>query len=160
MLRNRPVDCVAKGQAYEWRPFGSLSRALHREPSRTQRYSAADAARVAGYGGLRPPACRPRASRDLRSTVYVAANGDGLFQAYRWGAAWASRQRQTGTKSGRVCKTRPLAIVKLKPYLYEKAAKILGNSSTVEHRTLTPRIKVRILVPQPIDFTKLSSISS
>src|SRR5215470_14854958 len=113
MLRNRPMDCVAQGQAYEWRPFGGVSWALHREPSRTERYSAADAAWMASFGGLRPPACRPRASRDLRSTVYVAANGDALFQAYRWRAACASRQRETGTKRGRVCKTRPLAIVKL-----------------------------------------------
>ena len=56
------------------------------------------------------------------------------------GEARASSQREAGTKYGRVCKTWPLAIVKPKGYVYGMTAEILGNSSTVEHRTLTPRI--------------------
>ena len=31
----------------------------------------------------------------------------------------------------------------------------LGDSSMVEHRTLTPRIKVRILVPQPLEYLRI-----
>ena len=32
MLGNRPLDCVAEGQAHERRPFGGLARALYRKP--------------------------------------------------------------------------------------------------------------------------------
>jgi hypothetical protein len=31
LLGNRPVDCLAEGQAHERRPFGNLARPLHRE---------------------------------------------------------------------------------------------------------------------------------
>jgi hypothetical protein len=36
---------------------------------------------------------------------------------------------------------------------------LVGDSSTVEQRTLTPLILVRIQVPQPIDITALSRLS-
>ena len=37
---------------------------------------------------------------------------------------------------------------------------IMGDSLTVEQRTLTPLVEVRILVPQPVDFTALFPIMS
>jgi integrase len=49
---NRPLDCVAEGQAHERRPFGGLAQALYREPPGPQRRLAFNAARLASDGGL------------------------------------------------------------------------------------------------------------
>jgi hypothetical protein len=53
--------------------------------------------------------------------------------------------RRTGlVKPYADCKTGSQKPLKINP--------VLGDSLTVEQRTLTPLVQVRILVPQPLDF--------
>jgi hypothetical protein len=123
MLGNRPLDCVAEGQALSGDHLAaSLRRFIARAMAVCDRRLA----------GLEHQEISAQLCMSLQMVMRYSKHIDG--------EARASSQREAGTKYGRVCKTWPLAIVKPKGYVYGMTAEILGNSSTVEHRTLTPRI--------------------
>jgi hypothetical protein len=128
-----------RGASPERRPFGGLAQALYREPPGPQRRLAFNA-----HGWRAMAVCDRRLAglehQEISAQLCMSLQMVMRYSKHIDGEARASSQREAGTKYGRVCKTWPLAIVKPKGYVYGMTAEILGNSSTVEHRTLTPRI--------------------
>jgi hypothetical protein len=139
MLGNRPLDCVAEGQALSGDHLAaSLRRFIASHPDLK------DVSHLTPHGWRAMAVCDRRLAglehQEISAQLCMSLQMVMRYSKHIDGEARASSKREAGTKYGRVCKTWPLAIVKPKGYVYGMTAEILGNSSTVEHRTLTPRI--------------------